>query len=182
MQVRVPHSPTLNSPQAAPRSRVFITLSLFSSLQLQATRSLMVLLKPCLAGEGAVNLALSQESCGRPSRRGPGSAVALVPALVSGTFLYLSNPLTVWFFFFFWCPLYFLVSYLHKCRWLFALFLSRSARCFTHVQGKVDSAPTYLATIFQSPEIFFIEIVNHHHRKAFLNKGKKRNFLLSITF
>ena len=36
---------------------------------------------------------------------------------------------------FFQCPLYFLVSYLHKrwgC-WLFTLFLSRSARCFNHV-------------------------------------------------
>ena len=32
--------------------------------------------------------------------------------------------------------------------WLFALFLSRSARCFTRVQGEVDSAPTYLTTIF----------------------------------
>ena len=31
--------------------------------------------------------------------------------------------------------------------WLFALFLSRSARCFTHVQGDVDSAPTYLTAI-----------------------------------
>ena len=32
--------------------------------------------------------------------------------------------------------------------WLFALFLSRSVRCFTHVQGEVDSTPTYLSAIF----------------------------------
>ena len=65
----------------------FTTLSLFLSLRLQATRSLSVLLKPCLAGEGAVNPALSQESCGRPSGCGPGATVALVPVLVPGTFL-----------------------------------------------------------------------------------------------
>ena len=34
--------------------------------------------------------------------------------------------------------------------WLFTLFLSRSARCFTRVQGEVESAPTYLATILES--------------------------------
>ena len=33
------------------------------------------------------------------------------------------------------------------CCWLFALFLNRSARCFTHLQGEVDSTPTYLAAI-----------------------------------
>ena len=62
-------------------------LSLFPSLRLQATRSLTVLLRPCLAEEGAVNLALSQESFGRPRMGGPGAAAALVPALVPGTFL-----------------------------------------------------------------------------------------------
>ena len=66
---------------------VFTTLSLFPSLQLQATRSLSVLLKPCSVGEGAVNLALSQESYSRPGGRGPGAVVALVPVLVPGTFL-----------------------------------------------------------------------------------------------
>ena len=55
---------------------------------------------------------------------------------------------------FFQCPLYFLVSYLHK-RWGTALFLSRSSRCFTCVQGEVDSIPTYLATIFTNREINF---------------------------
>ena len=30
--------------------------------------SILVLLKPCLAGEGALDLALSQKSCGRPGR------------------------------------------------------------------------------------------------------------------
>ena len=43
--------------------------------------------RPCLAGEGALNPALSQESCSRPGTGGPGAAAALVPALVPGTFL-----------------------------------------------------------------------------------------------
>ena len=47
----------------------------------------MVLLKPCFAVEGAVNLALSQESWGRPGGHGPGAAVILFPMLVPGTFL-----------------------------------------------------------------------------------------------
>ena len=46
-----------------------------------------VLLRPCLAGEGAVNPALSQESCGRPRTGGSGAAATLVPVLVPGTFL-----------------------------------------------------------------------------------------------
>ena len=57
----------------------FITSSLFPSLRFQATRSVLVLLKPCFAREGSVSSALSQESCGRPSR--------CRPALVPGTFL-----------------------------------------------------------------------------------------------
>ena len=65
----------------------FSTSSLFPSLQLQATGSLTVLLRPGLAEEGAVNRALSQESCGRPHMGGPGAAATLVPALVPGTFL-----------------------------------------------------------------------------------------------
>ena len=39
--------------------------------------------------------------------------------------------------------------------WLFALFLNISGRCFTHVQGEVDSAPTYLATILSLQDYFF---------------------------
>ena len=74
------------SPAGAHSLNGFATSSLFPSLQLQATRSLTVLLKPCLAGEGAVNPALYQESCGRPGRCGPGVAVTLVPMLVPGTF------------------------------------------------------------------------------------------------
>ena len=58
------------------------TSSLFPSMQLQAARSLSVLLKPCLVGEEAINLALSQAS-----RCRPGTAVSLVPAMVPGTFL-----------------------------------------------------------------------------------------------
>ena len=60
--------------------------SLFPSLRLQATRSFLVLLKPCLAREGAIDLALSQESCGRPGSAGPGAAATLVPTLVLGPY------------------------------------------------------------------------------------------------
>ena len=70
------------SPAGAHGLHGFTTSSLFPSLWLQATRSLMVLLQPCLAGEGAISLALSQESCGRCGRHGPGAAVALVPVPV----------------------------------------------------------------------------------------------------
>ena len=50
----------------------FTTLSLFPSLRLQASRSLSVLLKPYLAGERAVNSALSQESCSMQAGAGLG--------------------------------------------------------------------------------------------------------------
>ena len=40
-----------------------------------------------------------------------------------------------------------LSSYMLGYCWLFALLLSTSARYFTHAQGEVDSAPTYLAAI-----------------------------------
>ena len=75
------------SPAGTHGLRGFTTSSLFPSLRHQATRSLTVLLKPCLTGEGAVNPSLSQLSCGRPGRRGPGAAAALVPTLVPGTLL-----------------------------------------------------------------------------------------------
>ena len=39
-------------------------------------------------------------------------------------------------------------SYMLGYHWLFALFLGRSARCFTPVQREVDSTPTCLAAIF----------------------------------
>ena len=84
-----PHMAQLSTlPSWHPQSPcVYHTSSFFPSLRLQATRSLSVLLKPCLAGEGTISLALSQESCDRPGGCGPGAAVALVPTLVPGTFL-----------------------------------------------------------------------------------------------
>ena len=67
--------------------------------------------KPCLAGEGAINSALSQESYSRPS----GCQVwgCSCPGTHSGPrdlFILKQSPYRV----FFQCPLYFLVSYLHK--------------------------------------------------------------------
>ena len=66
IQVRAQHA-QLSPAGAHGLQCVYHTSSLFPSLRPQATRSLSVLLKPCSAGEGAVNLALSQESCSRPS-------------------------------------------------------------------------------------------------------------------
>ena len=73
IQVKAHHDPTLNSFQPATTVSVgahslcvFATLSSFPSLRLQATRSFPVLLKPCLAGEGAIDLALSPEPYDRP--------------------------------------------------------------------------------------------------------------------
>ena len=75
------------SPASAQGLCGLTSLSLFPFLRLQAIRSLLVLLKPCLAGEGAINWALSQESYCRPGGRGSGAAAAQVPVLVPGAFL-----------------------------------------------------------------------------------------------
>ena len=114
VRVRAPHGPTLNSPQLVPTVSVGLptTSSLFPSLRLQATRSLSVLLKPCLAGEGAVNPALSQESCGRPGRFWAWGYSHPGPCTGSRDLLVLKqSPYHVVF----QCLLYFLVSYLHIC-------------------------------------------------------------------
>ena len=42
--------------------------------------------------------------------------------------------------------------------WLFTLFLRRSARCSTRAQGEVDSAPTYLTTIFSLLRILIVDV------------------------
>ena len=97
------------SPAGAHSLHVFTTSSLFPSLWPQATRSLSVLLKPSLAGEGGIHAAPSQESCSRPLGYRPGAAVALAPLLVPGTFLSWSNPLTVCFLsvlYTFWSPIF----------------------------------------------------------------------------
>ena len=47
-------------------------------------------------------------------------------------------------------------SYILEYCWLFTLFLRRSARCFTGAQGEVDSAPTYLATMFSLSSFILI--------------------------
>ena len=106
-------APLSSLPMQGPQSLWVYHFVLIPLPAIQATRSLSVLLKPCSAGEGAINPALSQESCRMPGGRWPGTAVALVPALVPGTLLSWSSPLTICFF---QCPLCFLVSYLHK-RW-----------------------------------------------------------------
>ena len=67
-----------------------------------------MLLKPWLAREGAVNQALSQESCHRPSRRWAQGCSRPGPR---DLFVLKQSPYRL----FFQCPLYFLVSYLQKC-------------------------------------------------------------------
>ena len=131
-----------------------------------------MLLKPCSAGEGAVNLALSQESCGRPSGHGPGATVTLVLALVPGTFLSWSNPLTVCFFsilYTFWS--------LHKCWGAVGCSLCSSVdwlgvlpRC----GGKWTQLPPISLPSSQKPEIknmFFLQIYLIY---LFLERGERR--------
>ena len=112
IRVRVQHSPTLlSSPgitwlpnfsgddlvsihsPSSPTS-VHFPLCLYSAQWLQALRSIMMpLCSPCLAREGAVDLALLQGSCST----GPGAVAALVPVLVSGNLPSHLNLFTVWF-------------------------------------------------------------------------------------
>ena len=63
--VRGRHCPTLPTwhPHTAP---VCLPLRPYSPPATSSIQVPVVLLKPCLAGEGAVDLALSQESCSRP--------------------------------------------------------------------------------------------------------------------
>ena len=130
VRVRAWHRTSLKSPLQVYMVSVGLPLRPYSPpCNYQATRYLSVLLKPCLAGQGAVNLALSQESCGRPGGRRPGAVVTLVPALVRGTFL------SFCFFsvlYTFWSPIFINTGVLL----LFALFLSILASCFTCVQGE----------------------------------------------
>ena len=119
IRVRARHGLTLNSSQpvstvsvGAHRPHVFATSSLFPSLWLQATRSLLVLLKPCLAGEGAVDPALSQKPCGRPCGCNVWGCSHLGPCAGSRNLIVLKHsPYRL----IFQCPLHFLVSYLHIC-------------------------------------------------------------------
>ena len=90
----------------------FTTFSLFPSLGLQATRCLSVLLKLCLVGEEAVNPALSQESCGRPSGHQTWGCSHPGPHAGSRSLIVLKqSPYCLVF----QCPLHFLVSCLHIC-------------------------------------------------------------------
>ena len=81
-------------------------------LRLQASRSLLALLKPCLAGEGAIDLTLFQESCGRPgghwawgcSHSGPQAGPRDLIVLKHSPYCLV-----------FQCPLQFLVANLHIC-------------------------------------------------------------------
>ena len=114
-----------------------------------------MLLKPCLAGEGATNLALSQESCGRPSSEGLRLQASWSQCWFQGPFCPEAIPLPS-VFSVSSTLLGLLSSYMLGSCWLFALCLSRSARCFTHVQGEVDSTPTYLASIFHLFRAIFV--------------------------
>ena len=91
---------------------MFTTSSVVPSLRLQATRSLSVLLKPCLAGEGVVNPALSQSPAAGPVGVGLGLQSPWSLCWSRGPFFLKQSPYRL----FFQCPLYFWVSYFHK-RW-----------------------------------------------------------------
>ena len=84
---------------------------LITSLWLQATRSLSVLLKPCLAEEGALNWALSQESCGKPGGHWAWGYICPVPRAGPRDLIVLKQSLLSVFS----VSSVLLVSYLHKC-------------------------------------------------------------------
>ena len=88
--VRVPHGPTLNSPQPAPTVSVGLPLHPYSP--------------PWDFKQPGLSWCCS-------SLVGSGVAAALVPVFVPGTFFVLKQSP---YLLFFQCPLYFLVSYLHK--------------------------------------------------------------------
>ena len=109
IRVRVPHGPTLISPASAHSLCGFSTSSLFPSLRLQITRSLLVLLKPCLAGKGAVNPSLSQESCSRLGGRRAWGCSCPGPRAGPRDIFVLKHPLTICFFsvlYTFWSPIF----------------------------------------------------------------------------
>ena len=157
MWFRVPHGPAL--PSQCPQSQrvnttpVYLPLNHFSPQRLQASRSLLVLLKPCLAGEGAIDLVLSQESCGRPCGHWAWGYSHPGPCAGPRDLIVLKHSPNCLIF---QCPLQFLVSNLHICWDTIGCSLCaprRSARCFIRAQGEVDSAPTYLTAIFHKNRI-----------------------------
>ena len=127
---------------------VCLPLHLYSPQQLQASGSILVPLSPhCLSGEGAVDLALIQGSCGRHQQMpGQGLQQPWSPHWSQGPYHPKATPL----------PSFFNVlynfgtqpSYMLGFCWLFILFLKRLATCSTYVQGEVDSVPIYLSAIF----------------------------------
>ena len=113
-----------------------------SSLSPPATLSNQVLLcaaQTMFGKEGAHDLALSQESCGRPRGARPGDAAVQVPSWSQGPYYPEASMSSTIFGL--------QSSYMLGYSGLFTLFLRRSARCFTHVPGEVDYTPTYLTAI-----------------------------------
>ena len=86
--VRDPTRPNSQlSPAGYPQSPcVYHTLSLFPSLRLQATRSLWVLLKPCLAGEGALTWLSPRSPAVGPVGMGLGLQLPWSPRRSQGPF------------------------------------------------------------------------------------------------
>ena len=117
-------------------------------------------LSPCCSGlvwqwRGLLTRLSPRSPAAGPARGKPGAVAALVPGLVPGTFLSWSNTLTFCFlsvFCTFWSPVFLNSGLLLAI----CLFLSRVGRCFTQVQGEVNSAPTYLASIFSPNLVCFI--------------------------
>ena len=142
--VRAPHTPTLNSPQLVPTVSVGLPLCPYSP--------------PCDFKQPGLSWCCSslvwqgREPLTRLSPRSPaagpvGSGLGL-QSLWSCTgprdlYVLKQSPYPLFFFsvlYTFWFPI-FINGGVH---WLLPLFLSRLGRCFTHVQGEVDSTPTYL--------------------------------------
>ena len=103
----------------------------------------MLLYPPCLAEEGAVDLVLFQEFCGKPGRgwawgcSSPGLRDLIVPK---------QSPDHLFF-----NVLYNIClqpSYMLEYHWIFSLFPEDQLGVPPVCSGEVDSDPTYLSTIF----------------------------------
>ena len=169
IRVRAHHSPALNSPPANAHSlrgcSPPLCVCYFTLIPLPVASSNQCLSRWCsnLVWQGREPLTwFSPKSPAADlGGTGPGAAATLVSALVPVTLLSCSTLLTTWFFndlYNVWSPIFIYPGVLLAA----CSVPSRSARCFIHVQGEVESAPTYLTAILESPGLLSSEHVENY--------------------
>ena len=144
---------------------VSLLLCLYSSQRFQASRSILVpLCSPCLAGEGAVDLTRIQGSCGR-CQQAPGLGLQQPWSLCWSQGPYCPKAISLLSVFH--CPLQFWPPTFIYAEIALAVHSvpQQISPVFHLCKGEVDSAPTYLATIFLSPSF---KLFNDESRVLFL--------------